>query len=122
MAVARILVVDDTTTKRQKVSFTLTDAGHEVTEAPDGNKALAEAKAKKFDLVITDVNMPGMNGLDLVKSLRELGDFKFTPILVLTTEAGADVKSRGREAGATGWIVKPFSPEVLIQTLRKVLD
>ena len=119
---ARILVVDDSTTMRQMVSFTLTDAGHEVTEAPDGLKALAEAKGKKFDLVITDVNMPGMNGLDLVKSLRALAEFKFTPILVLTTESGTDVKSRGREAGATGWIVKPFSPEVLIQTLRKVLD
>ena len=119
---ARILVVDDSTTMRQMVSFTLTDAGHEVTEAPDGAKALTEAKAKKFDLVITDVNMPGMNGLDLVKSLRAIADFKFVPILVLTTEAGQDVKSRGREAGATGWIVKPFSPEVLIQTLRKVLD
>jgi two-component system chemotaxis response regulator CheY len=120
--VARILVVDDSTTMRQMVSFTLTDAGHEVTEAPDGLKALEAAKGKKFDLVITDVNMPGMNGLDLVKSLRGLGEFKFTPILVLTTESGQDVKSRGREAGATGWIVKPFSPEVLIQTLRKVLD
>jgi two-component system, chemotaxis family, chemotaxis protein CheY len=120
--VARILVVDDSTTMRQMVSFTLTDAGHEVTEAPDGIKALEAAKAKKFDLVITDVNMPGMNGLDLVKSLRALGEFKFTPILVLTTESGADVKNRGREVGATGWIVKPFSPEVLIQTLRKVLD
>jgi two-component system chemotaxis response regulator CheY len=120
--VARILVVDDSTTMRQMVSFTLTDAGHEVTEAADGNKALAEAKGKKFDLVITDVNMPGMNGIDLVKSLRALDEFKFTPILVLTTESGQDVKSRGREVGATGWIVKPFSPEVLIQTLRKVLD
>ena len=119
---ARILVVDDSTTMRQMVSFTLQDAGHEVTEAADGLEALAEAKGRKFDLVITDVNMPGMNGIDLVKSLRELADFKFTPILVLTTEAGQDVKAKGREVGATGWIVKPFSPEVLIQTLRKVLD
>jgi len=120
--VARILVVDDSTTMRQMVSFTLQDAGHEVTEAADGIAALAEAKGRKFDLVITDVNMPGMNGIDLVKSLRALADFKFTPILVLTTEAGQDVKAKGREVGATGWIVKPFSPEVLIQTLRKVLD
>jgi two-component system, chemotaxis family, chemotaxis protein CheY len=120
--VARILVVDDSTTMRQMVSFTLTDNGHEVTEAADGNKALAEAKAGKFELVITDVNMPGMNGLDLVKSLRAMPEFKFTPILVLTTEAGADVKNRGREVGATGWIVKPFSPEILLQTLKKVLD
>ena len=119
---ARILVVDDSTTMRQMVSFTLQDAGHEVTEAADGIAALAEAKGRKFDLVITDVNMPGMNGIDLVKSLRELTDFKFTPILVLTTESAQDVKSRGRDAGATGWIVKPFSPEVLLATLKKVLD
>lgn len=119
---ARILVVDDSTTMRQMVSFTLADAGHEVTEAADAAQALVEAKGRKFDLVITDVNMPGMNGLDLVKSLREIAEFKFTPILVLTTESGADVKAKGREVGATGWIVKPFSPEVLITTLRKVLD
>ena len=119
---ARILVVDDSTTMRQMVSFTLTENGHEVTEAPDGARALVEAKARRFDLVITDVNMPGMNGIDLVKCLRELPDTKFTPILVLTTEAGQDAKTRGRDAGATGWIVKPFSPEVLLTTLRKVLD
>ncbi len=119
---ARILVVDDSTTMRQMVSFTLSEAGHEVTEAVDGQHALAEAKARRYDLVITDVNMPVMNGIDLVKSLRAIPEFKFIPILVLTTEAGADLKSRGREAGATGWIVKPFSPDVLIATLRKVLD
>jgi two-component system chemotaxis response regulator CheY len=120
--VPRILVVDDSTTMRQMVSFTLAEAGHEVTEASDGVRGLEAAKSGKFDLVITDVNMPAMNGIDLVKSLRELPEFKFTPILVLTTESGQEVKSRGREAGATGWIVKPFSPEVLIQTLKKVLD
>jgi len=119
---ASILVVDDSTTMRQMVAFTLTRAGHDVTEAPDGNNALATAKSKKFDLVITDVNMPGMNGIDLVKCLRDLPEFKFTPILVLTTESAQDVKSRGRDAGATGWIVKPFSPEVLLATLKKVLD
>ena len=119
---ARILVVDDSTTMRQMVSFTLSDAGHEVTEADNGVKGLEAARARRYDLVITDVNMPGMNGLDLVKSLRQLPDFKFTPILVLTTEAAQEVKSRGREAGATGWIVKPFSPEVLLTTLKKVLD
>lgn len=119
---ASILVVDDSTTMRQMVAFTLSSAGHEVTEAPDGNKALATAKAKKFDLVITDVNMPGMNGIDLVQSLRALPECKFIPILVLTTEAGADLKQKGKSAGATGWIVKPFNPEVLLDTLKKVLD
>ena len=117
---ARILVVDDSTTMRQMVSFTLQDAGHEVTEAADGIAALAEAKGRKFDLVITDVNMPGMNGIDLVKSLRELADFKFTPILVLTTEAGQDVKAKGREVGATGWIVKPFKQDQLLAVIKKV--
>ena len=103
------------------VAFTLTSAGHEVVEAPEGNQALATAKTKKFDLVITDVNMPGMNGIDLVQSLRALPDCKFIPILVLTTEAGADLKQKGKSAGATGWIVKPFNPEVLLETLKKVL-
>jgi two-component system, chemotaxis family, chemotaxis protein CheY len=120
--VARILVVDDSTTMRQMVSFTLQDAGHDVVEAADGAQALEAVKGQKFDLIITDVNMPGMNGIDLVKSLRDIAEFKFTPIHVLTTESGQDLKTRGREVGATGWIVKPFSPEVLIQTLRKVLD
>ena len=118
---ATILVVDDSTTMRQMVAFTLTSAGHDVTEAPDGNQALAKAKQKKFDLVITDVNMPGMNGIDLVQSLRALPDCKFIPILVLTTEAGAELKQKGRSAGATGWIVKPFNPEILLETLKKVL-
>jgi len=118
---ATILVVDDSTTMRQMVAFTLSSAGHDVTEAPDGNKALATAKTKKFDLVITDVNMPGMNGIDLVQSLRALPECKFIPILVLTTEAGADLKKKGKSVGATGWIVKPFNPEVLLETLKKVL-
>ena len=118
---AKILVVDDSTTMRQMVSFTLVDAGHDVVEAEDGNKALSAARGKKFDLVITDVNMPGMNGIDLVQSLRALPECKFIPILVLTTEAGAELKQKGKSAGATGWIVKPFNPEVLLETLKKVL-
>src|SRR5438477_13057372 len=101
---------------RQMVSFTLADAGHEVTEADNGVKGLEAARARRYDLVITDVNMPGMNGLDLVKSLRQLPDFKFTPIFVLTTESAQDVKSKWREACATGWIVKPFSLEALLAT------
>ena len=119
---AAILVVDDSTTMRQMVAFTLASAGHQVTEAPDGNQALGLARQKKFDLVITDVNMPGMNGIDLVQSLRGLPECKFIPILVLTTEAGAELKQKGKSAGATGWIVKPFNPELLLATLKKVLD
>src|SRR5690606_10269212 len=119
---AAILVVDDSTTMRQMVAFTLSSAGHSVIEAPDGAQALALARKQKFDLVITDVNMPGMNGIDLVQNLREVPECKFIPILVLTTEAGAELKQKGRSAGATGWIVKPFNPEVLLDTLKKVLD
>ncbi len=119
---ASILVVDDSTTMRQMVSFTLSSAGHDVTEAADGTEAVEIAKGKLFDLVITDVNMPGMNGIDLVRTLRATPECKFIPMLVLTTESAQDLKQKGREAGATGWIVKPFSPDVLLATLKKVLD
>jgi two-component system, chemotaxis family, chemotaxis protein CheY len=104
------------------VSFTLMSAGHDVIEVADGAAAIDAAKGKRFDLVITDVNMPGMNGIDLVRTLRSMPECKFIPMLVLTTESGQDLKQRGRDAGATGWIVKPFSPDVLLATLKKVLD
>ncbi|MBA2689811.1 MAG: response regulator [Burkholderiales bacterium] len=119
---ASILVVDDSTTMRQMVGFTLVSAGHNVVEVADGNEAVEAAKAKRFDLVITDVNMPGMNGIDLVRSLRALPECQFIPMLVLTTESAQELKQRGRDAGATGWIVKPFSPDVLLATLKKVLS
>jgi len=119
---ALILAVDDSTTMRQMVSFTLTNAGHEVLEAQNGDEAIKLAKSNKFDLIITDVNMPGMNGIELVRALRAMPECKFTPVLMLTTEGGADMKQQGKAAGATGWIVKPFNPEVLLSTLKKVLD
>lgn len=119
---ALILIVDDSTTMRQMVSFTLSSAGHDVVEAADGNEAVLAAQKAKFDLVISDVNMPGMNGIELVRTLRTLPDCKFIPMLMLTTESEQGIKQKGREAGATGWIVKPFSPEVLLATLSKVLD
>lgn len=118
---ASILAVDDSTSMRQMVAFTLKGAGHEVTEAADGQEALNIAKAKKFDLVITDVNMPKMDGIKLTRELRSLPQFKFTPILTLTTESSADKKQAGKEAGATGWIVKPFNPDQLLATIKKVL-
>jgi two-component system, chemotaxis family, chemotaxis protein CheY len=118
---ALILVVDDSNTMRQMVSFTLTDAGHEVVEARDAAEAMEQLQLTKFDLIISDVNMPGMNGIDLVREVRNIQDYKFTPILVLTTESQQEVKQRGRAAGATGWIVKPFNPEVLLSVLAKVL-
>lgn len=119
---ANILIVDDSASMRQMVSFTLAGAGHQVTEAPDGADALQIAKAgNSFDLVLSDVNMPKMDGISLVKELRTLGAFKFTPILMLTTESGSDKKMEGKSAGATGWIVKPFSPDQLVATVNKVL-
>lgn len=119
---ANILAVDDSASMRQMVSFTLKGAGHAVTEAADGAQALAVAKSKgQFDLVISDINMPNLDGIGLIKELRALPEFKFTPILMLTTESGSDKKSEGKAAGATGWIVKPFNPDQLLATIGKVL-
>ncbi len=118
---ANILAVDDSASMRQMVSFTLKDAGYEVTEAADGEEALKIAKGGSFNLVLTDINMPKMNGIELTRALRALPDYKFTPILTLTTESTPEKKQEGKAAGATGWIVKPFSPDQLIATIKKVL-
>ena len=118
---AHILAVDDSASMRQMVAFTLKGAGHQVTEAGDGQAALDLAKTQKFDLVLSDVNMPRMDGLTLAKELRGLPTYKFTPILMLTTEAGMDKKLEGKAAGATGWLVKPFNPEQLLATIKKVI-
>jgi len=103
------------------VVFALKGAGHSVTEAADGQAALDIAKTQKFDLVLSDVNMPRMDGITLARELRSLPSFKFTPILMLTTEAGMNKKQEGKAAGATGWIVKPFNPEQLLATIKKVV-
>lgn len=118
---ALILAVDDSTTMRQMVSFTLTNAGHEVAEARSGDEAIKLVKTRKFDLIISDVNMPGMNGIELIRTLRAMPEYKFTPMLMLTTESQVERKTEGKAAGATGWIVKPFNPEVLLSVLNKVL-
>ena len=118
---ATILAVDDSASMRQMVAFTLKGAGHDVVEAADGVDALSKAKTRKFDLVISDVNMPNMDGITLIRELRSLPAFRFTPILMLTTENTADKKQEGKSAGATGWIVKPFNPDQLLATIRKVL-
>lgn len=118
---AKILAVDDSTSMRQMVTFTLKGAGFDVAEAVDGVDALAKAKAGQFDLVLSDVNMPNMDGIALVRELRTLPNYKFTPILMLTTESGGDKKMEGKQAGATGWIVKPFNPDQLLKTIKKVL-
>lgn len=116
----RVLTVDDSKTIREMVSFTLKNAGYEVLEAEDGKHALSVVANQTIDIVITDLNMPNMNGLDLIRSLRADARFKFTPILMLTTESDDNKKGEGKAAGATGWIVKPFNPEKLIQVVQKV--
>ncbi len=118
---ASILAVDDSTSMRQMVTLTLKGAGYDVTEAKDGLEALSKAKSNRFSLVITDVNMPNMDGITLTKELRALSTYKFTPILTLTTESSAEKKQAGKAAGATGWIVKPFNPDQLLATVKKVL-
>lgn len=118
---ATILAVDDSASMRQMVGFTLKSAGHDVIEAADGREALTIARQRGVDLVLTDVNMPNLDGIGLVSQLRALPSYKFTPILLLTTESSADKKQAGKAAGATGWIVKPFQPEQLLATIRKVL-
>lgn len=116
-----VLAVDDSASMRQMVRYTLEGAGYKVVQAADGVEALEFAKTSNADLVLTDVNMPRMDGLTLVRELRALSSYKYTPMLVLTTESGQDTKQRGKQAGATGWIVKPFNPEQLLATIAKVL-
>lgn len=118
---ATILAVDDSASMRQMVSFTLKGAGYTVVEAVDGLDALNKAKSQAFDCIVTDVNMPNKDGISLIKDLRALPSYKFTPMLMLTTESGMDKKQQGKDAGATGWIVKPFNPDQLLKTIKKVL-
>ncbi|MBI3898640.1 MAG: response regulator [Gammaproteobacteria bacterium] len=116
-----IMTVDDTASMRQMISFTLNSVGYDVIQASDGAEALELAKTRKVDLVIADVNMPNMDGISLVQSLRALDNYKFTPILMLTTESQQGKRDQGKRAGATGWIVKPFNPEQLVNVVKKVL-
>lgn len=116
-----VLTVDDSVTIREMVKFSLKSGGYEVTEAVDGNDGLAKAKSQAFDLILTDQNMPGMDGLTLIKNLRALPQYKSTPILMLTTEANDTMKAQGKAAGATGWLVKPFDPAKLLELVKKLL-
>jgi len=118
---ASIMAVDDSASMLQMVAFTLKGAGFDVVEASDGQQALDIAKTRSVDLVITDVNMPRMDGITLIGELRKLPSYKFTPLLMLTTESSPEKKQQGKAAGATGWIVKPFNPEQLLNTVKKVL-
>lgn len=116
----RILTVDDSKTIRDMVSFTLRGAGFDVVEAEDGARAIAALKSAPADLVITDLNMPNMDGLSLIRALRADPSYRALPILMLTTEGDAQKKNEGRAAGATGWMVKPFSPDKLIELVKRV--
>jgi two-component system chemotaxis response regulator CheY len=116
-----ILAVDDSASMRQMVSFTLKGAGYHVIEAADGQEAYEKAMTQSVDLVLTDQNMPRMDGVTLVKNLRGLPSYTSTPILILTTESSDEMKTKGRAAGATGWLVKPFDPSKLLEVIRKVI-
>ena len=116
-----VLCVDDSASIRQMVGFTLKSAGYEVVEAVDGMDGLDKAKARQVNVVLTDQNMPRMDGLTLIKNLRSLPNYKSAPILMLTTESSEAMKSQGRAAGATGWLVKPFDPQKLIEVVKKVI-
>ncbi len=116
-----ILAVDDSGSLRQMVAFSLKAAGYDVVQAVDGQDGLNKAKEKTVDLVLTDQNMPIMDGLTLIKNLRGLGSYQKVPILMLTTESSDEMKAKGKAAGANGWLVKPFDPKRLIEVVQKVI-
>ncbi len=116
-----ILTVDDSASIRQMVAFTLKSAGYSVIEAADGQEGLDKAKANACNLVLTDQNMPKMDGLNLIKALRALPQYKAVPILMLTTESSDAMKTQGKASGATGWLVKPFDPQKLLEVVKKVI-
>jgi len=117
----KIMTVDDSSSVRQMVGLTLRGAGYEVVEGVDGQDALSKLNAYHVDMVLTDLNMPNMDGITLIQELRKLSQYKFTPIIMLTTESQGNRKMEGKKAGATGWIVKPFKPHQLLGVIKKVL-
>lgn len=117
----KVLIVDDSVSMRQMVGFTLRQGGYEVIEAEHGQAALTKLQSTTVDLIITDLNMPVMDGITLIQNVRKMPSMKSKPILMLTTEGLAGKKEQGKAAGATGWIVKPFDPDKLLLTLAKVL-
>lgn len=115
-----ILIIDDSASVRQVVGMALRGAGHRVVEAVDGKDGLAKLNGQKFHLIVCDVNMPVMDGISFLKAAKQKPDYKFTPILMLTTESGADKKQEGKAAGAKAWLVKPFKPDVLLSAVTKL--
>ncbi len=120
MTTKHALIVDDSATMRNMIKAVVADMGFDVTTAQDGEKAFRFAQGQAFDIVITDINMPNMDGIELIRVLRETETMKYTPILVITTEGGDNVKQAGKAAGASGWIVKPFNPETLTRAVAKL--
>lgn len=118
---ATILVVDDSASLRQVVAISLKGAGYDVIEAGDGKQALAKLDGTKINLVVSDVNMPVMDGLTFVTEMKKLPKYKFTPVIMLTTEAGADMKERGKAAGVKAWVVKPFKPDQMLNAVSKLI-
>ncbi|PXA88683.1 two-component system response regulator [Nostoc sp. 3335mG] len=118
---ASILAVDDSASLRMAIRIALTGAGYTVTEAGDGVEGLAKASATKFDMIVTDLNMPNMDGLSMIRELRKQPAQAGVPIIFLTTESDPEMKNQAKAAGATGWLVKPFVPDQLVKVARKVL-
>ena len=118
---ANILTVDDSPSVRQMIKLVLGPAGHQVSEAADGSEGLGKARGQRYDLVITDLNMPVMNGLEMIRGMRALPSFTGVPIVFLTTESNDSVKQEAKAAGATGWITKPFKPEQLLAVVAKLV-
>ena len=118
---SQVLIVDDSKSIRELLGSVLSNAGFAVTSADDGKAGFDTAVTGNFDLVITDVNMPIMNGLELLKSLRDTAKYSYKPILILTTEFSQEMKEKGKNAGATGWMVKPFDPDKLIEVIKKII-
>ncbi|MCQ2003293.1 response regulator [Rhizobium sp. NRK18] len=118
---ANILTVDDSASIRLTTRIALTGAGYTVTEAVDGADGLDKMKAGSFDLIVTDLNMPNMDGLTMIRSLRQLPAYMGTPVVFLTTESDGELKQQAKSAGATGWLTKPFEPDTLVKIVRKVL-
>jgi len=114
-----VLIVDDSASMRQLIAFTIKDAGYDVLLAENGRDALEKMSRAKIDMVITDLNMPEMDGITFIRELRGKADYQFIPIIMLTTEAQEAKKQEGRAAGASGWIVKPFSPSQLMDVVKK---
>lgn len=117
----KILVVDDSAAIRQSVTFVLQQEGYETIEASDGVEGLRTIQSNQVDMVISDVNMPNMDGITMVSKIREISTFKFIPIIILTTESQNSKMAEGKAVGATGWIVKPFTSEKLLAVVKKLL-